>query len=392
MRLIFLSICIIPTLNGCSQKTTEKSLDSNEISISKDKLPDESTECSSYYLFNDTLIDLKYLNTVLINSSENKPFFKECSKYKRRFLSEKFFFKLPSDSILKDQYCTYEFVSDFKVKITNPDYEVIYADFPKRWKEGDVYRRPYLISMGENDKGIVAVYEIPEESYFHLIKMNYDGEILAERKIEKIILDKNGKETGEHLYITDFSNKQLIFSSISHNDDHPKTIIVDLEGLMENVISFDKKLIGVAWDEKEEYVKGFIYDSSTENFEVTNAIYYYHSYFNLKDSATTMIRLSYQLKSASLLLNNNTLIIASYHPISTGSQLIAFDLGKGYQLWKAEVLQLNTGHSKYYNSVVISKYENKIIMEGNEAHGDYLQIFDFKTGRRLAEFGVVSKK
>lgn len=377
---------------GCSQVSSDKS-EKKEGKLN-DTVAERTLEkeCSPYYSFNDSFIDLNKLNAVLLDDPNNTSYFKDCSKYKNRFHKEKFWFELPSDSILKDHYCSYEFVSDFKVKITNPDYEVVYADFPKRWKEGDNYRRPYLISMGEKENGIVAVYDIPEESFYHLIKMHYTGEIIAERKIDKVILDKNGKETGEQIYISDFSEKQLVFSSISHNDEYPKTMIVDLEGQMEKVISFDKKLIGVVWDENEELVKGFIYDSFSESFEVTSNIYYYHSYFNLSDSSKTLIRLNYQMENASTILKNDTLIIASYHPISTGSQLIAFDLKKGYEVWEANVLQLNTAHSKYYNSVVISKYENKIIMEGNEAHGDYLQIFDLKTGRRLAEFGVVSKK
>jgi hypothetical protein len=28
-------------------------------------------------------------------------------------------------------------------------------------------------------------------------------------------------------------------------------------------------------------------------------------------------------------------------------------------------------------------------MEGNEAYGKYLQIFDYKSGKRLAEFGDI---
>lgn len=385
MRLIFFIGTIALTLNGCSQIPDERSINNKKSYLEKETT---SKECSPFYSFNDTIIDLKDLNAVLINPSPNTQYFKDCSKYKNRFRETKFWFKLPSDSILKDKYCTYEFVNDFKVKITNPDYEVVYADFPVRWKEGDEFIRPFVISMGPNEPGIVAVYERSEDTYFHLIKMNYNGEILAERKIEKIILDKNGKATGEHLYIYDFSEKQLVFSSIWHNDEHPKTVIANLEGLMEKEVSFDKKLTGVAWDENEEYVKGIVYDPLYKNLDKQP----YFSFHNLSDSTEIEIAHNYLPDAASCLLIGNSLIVAGYHPISTGSWLVAIDIKLNQFLWEADVLQLNTDHSKYYNSVVISKYENKIIMEGNEAHGDYLQIFDFNSGKRLAEFGVVSKK
>ncbi len=88
-----------------------------------------------------------------------------------------------------------------------------------------------------------------------------------------------------------------------------------------------------------------------------------------------------------LILKNNLLYIANYHPIATGSSLHCFDLNSRKMKWTADVKQIMASHSQYSNKVILSMYKNKIIMEGDEAYGDYVQIFDAETGKRLAVFG-----
>ena len=92
--------------------------------------------------------------------------------------------------------------------------------------------------------------------------------------------------------------------------------------------------------------------------------------------------------SAETVLFGDILVIAVFHDISTGSELSAFNINTGEKLWEADVKQLAVPHSKYYNKVILSCYENKIIMEGVEAYGHYLQIFDLETGKRLFESDI----
>lgn len=84
------------------------------------------------------------------------------------------------------------------------------------------------------------------------------------------------------------------------------------------------------------------------------------------------------------ILKDDILVVANYSWISTGSHLRAYDIRTHRLLWKADVKQLNIPHSKYFNKVILSRYKNNIIMEGIEAGGNYVQIFDIKTGKSLA--------
>ena len=87
--------------------------------------------------------------------------------------------------------------------------------------------------------------------------------------------------------------------------------------------------------------------------------------------------------TAETLIYKDILVVATYTNIATGSQLAAYNLGDGKLRWKADVAQLNVGHSQYYNGVTLSRYRNKVMMEGSEAGGSYLQIFDLDSGERL---------
>ncbi len=64
-----------------------------------------------------------------------------------------------------------------------------------------------------------------------------------------------------------------------------------------------------------------------------------------------------------------------------------FDLRTNKIKWTAGVKQVNADYSEYYNTVTLSMYEDKIIMEGIESYGNYGQLFDAESGESLAVFG-----
>jgi outer membrane protein assembly factor BamB len=86
--------------------------------------------------------------------------------------------------------------------------------------------------------------------------------------------------------------------------------------------------------------------------------------------------------NASVALAGDTLLIALYHRIATGSALLAVDVRTGARRWVGDVAQLEIAHSKYLNDVSITVQGRDAILLGLEAGGCHLQVFDVATGRR----------
>jgi outer membrane protein assembly factor BamB len=82
---------------------------------------------------------------------------------------------------------------------------------------------------------------------------------------------------------------------------------------------------------------------------------------------------------------HDTLFVAEYCAIASGCEVVSVDLKTGKQLWKSRLQGIGpTRHSKYRNLVNIETDGKYIIVNGNEAHGRYVELLDIKTGQTLA--------
>ena len=95
------------------------------------------------------------------------------------------------------------------------------------------------------------------------------------------------------------------------------------------------------------------------------------------------IQNTYFNDAARTILTDSLLIIATFDRISSGSNVNAYNAQTGKLLWQGEVKQLQVAHSEYYNAVFLTLFEDKLILEGNEAGGSYLQVLDLKSGKNL---------
>jgi hypothetical protein len=86
--------------------------------------------------------------------------------------------------------------------------------------------------------------------------------------------------------------------------------------------------------------------------------------------------------SGEAIVVGDRLIVSVYNRISTGSHLFSVELATGKLAWNGDVEQLQIGHSKYFNDVVLSLHGPNVVMIGREAGGCYVQIFDATTGAR----------
>lgn len=361
---------------------------SRHFNSDNDLLLDEVSdmECSLYYEFGDSIIDLYNLKTVN-HKKEDIQLFKECGNHKYRFMGDRYGITLKRDSILNDIFCTYTFIDPSKVKVKDPDFEVNYYDLPHELLVGGKEIRPYNFS---HPSGIILIYEFPDSLHYHIYRMKYNGELTGHLRIRHSdvkMIQPNSAYFSRYLFPVDYRENYLVLSGNHFSDETKKTVVVNLIDMTSK--EYDFNISAVIWDDFENGIKGFIIAPEKREYSEKSIL----KMLWLSDSTYLDLEIPYASEKCQTLLWGSQLFVANYHPISTGSSLHCFDIYTKKKLWEADVLQLNVDHSKYYNKVTISKYRDRIIMEGNEAYGNYLQIFEMHSGKRLAEFGdVVTKK
>jgi hypothetical protein len=80
----------------------------------------------------------------------------------------------------------------------------------------------------------------------------------------------------------------------------------------------------------------------------------------------------------------DVLCVADFHPISTGCELVAYDLKSGKQLWKCELRGIGpTSHSKYRNQVNLASEDGMVVVYGNESNGRYIEFVDVRLGKTV---------
>lgn len=186
------------------------------------------------------------------------------------------------------------------------------------------------------------------------------------------VFGNEGKESAfvthpfHDLYFCDFSLRYLVYTP--HWGDGHETFAMNLNDGTQSRYPFE--IAGVVFAENELDVQGFLVQSEEKNIL---------GYKPLSGSGSALVAEAYN-NSFTSVVSGDTLFVAGYHDIATGSSLSAYHIPSGRLIWKADVEQLNVPHSQYYNEVFLSRYHNLMILEGQEAGGKYLQLFDARTG------------
>lgn len=87
-------------------------------------------------------------------------------------------------------------------------------------------------------------------------------------------------------------------------------------------------------------------------------------------------------EGASAIARGGKLFVDIYPPISSGSALLALDLGTGATLWHGDVHMLPIAHSEYFNEVRLSFAAGRVVLRGDESSVQTFQLFDEATGKR----------
>lgn len=336
----------------------------------------DTEECSNLYPFDGYYINLDDNNALLIDGIPSTDF-KTCSKYAHRFVN------VVSDSVIlngktwvvdqnkeKGKYNIAIFENNKKVQV---------IQLPVENPLPEVHE--YYIHLFTYKNDVIMLMEDMYTTHFLLCKYNSDGKELMRTEIEHTFVTHPEPNTDYHhkyLYFKDITSSHMIFTSHYGFSEKHKTVVLSMDDF--STIEYANTVTGLILDENDAQLSGFI-NQSDDTFRV-----------EMTDGSKYRFEIEYGNPGCNCILKDNLLYIANYHPIATGSSLHCFNLSTGKMKWTADVKQLMVGHSEYYNTVTISMYKNKIIMEGNEASGDYVQIFDAETGKRLAEFGDFPKE
>jgi len=230
--------------------------------------------------------------------------------------------------------------------------------------------------LAQTSHGVIHVKRL--ENVYVIRKYDGAGKEEFQRKIEHTAVWRK-MNTRRHISYLNFkvhTDKYMVFTSVRREYD--TTLIVDL--LDGTVSSVPFSVIGVIRGEDDNSIAGFVQaDHEKKQFKVYT-----------RNNEWSISKKPDEKDACETILSDSILAIALYNPFATGSVLSAYDINNGTVLWEADVQQLNVAHSEYFNTVILSLYENKLIMEGLESYGSYIQIFDIKTGKRL--FSTLHKK
>jgi len=221
--------------------------------------------------------------------------------------------------------------------------------------------------------GMVHVLRLSEKYGYHIKKYDADGNLLNEWTVAHTLFKRTGNEVESipYLFYLGHTNKEIVFSSLSIQDAY-KTIVLNLQNGTQQKMNY--RTIGMILDANYDSLLGVIqYEKDGKKLKVE------------LNSKTWEIDNPEDDDGAKTVLKDSVLFVAMYPVISDGCNVNAYNANTGTLLWKGDVKQMMVPHSEYYNTVYLTLFRNKLILEGVEAGGQYLQVLDAKTGKRLFE-------
>jgi hypothetical protein len=221
--------------------------------------------------------------------------------------------------------------------------------------------------------GVIHILRLNGENGYHIKKYDAEGTLQKEWKIAHTLFKKTGNEIESipYLYYRAHTNKEILFSSLDYIEPCATVILTMADGTQKKS---DHSTAGMILDATNDSLVGTISDADSGRiFKV-----------ELNNKTWQIANTAYN-NTVRTVLKDSVLVVAIYNNISTGCEVDAYNAHTGNLLWKGDVKQMMVAHSEYYNTVYLTLFRDKLILEGIEAYGSYLQVLDFKTGKRLFE-------
>lgn len=88
--------------------------------------------------------------------------------------------------------------------------------------------------------------------------------------------------------------------------------------------------------------------------------------------------------SAALAFVGDAVLVAHYHAIATGTEVVRLDAETGEVEWSHPLQGVGPiGHSKYHNAVQVEALAGVLHVYGREAHGSYVELVDIYEGKTI---------
>ncbi len=358
MKIRFLNILIISFLFLFGMCNTNTRLTENKKEIENEYI----------YPFDGEYFDLNKLE-ITVSETGFVDNFKTGSKYYQRFLMPDGINNFQKEIAFKGSKFKIKDDSSVEILFQDSTVKVIENKEAKINKDKIEENSFFLLSTD----GVIHIKRLYGKYGYVMYKYDEKGHEIFNTHIKHTYMVIRGGNISYHPYLKYFThtNEAIVFTSYERAYD--KTHVISIKDGSLSTFSF--KVTGIIRDVDENSIKGFIVHNE-ETGKVKVNFLTYDWLISKKQDVETINE---------TLLCNNVVVVAAYSPITSGAALSAYNMQTGDVLWHADVKQLNAAHSKYSNFVILSLYKDRLIMEGIEASGKYLQIFDLKSGKRLFE-------
>ena len=322
-----------------------------------------SANAQNLYCVNNTWLNLdNFKKADSAATLEND--FKKSSKYSCRFAMPSSINDAPKTATVKDR--TYRLVDDahLGIKTNGVAHEVV---VPCSSSEIEFDQTPGNNFMLPLPDGVVLVQRFDVKTGYRVTRYDEFGKVRMKQAFpHTIVVTKAGTEFKQpYLSYLAYTDRFVVFTSLSSHDIH-KTIIVDLKD--GKAVPLESTVCGLIRDAADKGISGYLMrDEKTKTLSVTSQA----GKWALKEPNLGKVM-------GETILNDSVLVMARYYKGSPGVSLAAFNAKTGKVLWVADVKKPTAAQ----NNVYLSMYKNSILMEGNEANGNYLQAFDMATGKR----------
>jgi hypothetical protein len=357
MKKIFILLAVLSEMVSCvngkrnDNGNTNNSADSNQTYV---------------YRFKDKFLDLRHLKLADTFSIIDHKEIKRENFHCPQFIAD------ANEGLANYKNFTFELKEDRDIDITDNTGKLIktISDPDKNILADNISGNSIIFSIST---GVICAIRLEGDNGYHINKYDENGNVLKTWKVIHTIYNKSGNvtESVPYLYYFAHSDKEMVFSSIYYGTQQ-ETIILNIINGTQKKMSCSTG--GIIIDPKTNYLAGLVhFNDDKKEMEV-----------EIGDSKWQVPNEGFD-DAAKSILYDSVLVIAKYNNIATGCSVDAYNTYTGKLLWKGDVKQLDVGHSKYYNVVHLTLFEGKLILEGNEAYGDYLQVLDLNTGKRLFE-------